>query len=524
MKAREKAEVFKKANRDVAETAAEKSFVLLKNENETLPISKNVKEVAVIGDLANNKKEMNGNWTGDGQPGDPVTVLEALKAKFPKMKIRYEKGCDAYCNTDEDFKKAVDAAKNADFTILVIGESADMSAEASSRSDISLPGMQTDLVKQIHQTGKPYAVVLMNGRPLTINWLAENSPAILETWFAGTEAGNAIVDTLFGDANPGGKLPVSFPRSVGQIPIYYNHKNTGRPFLADQKYTSKYLDISNEPLYPFGFGLSYTKFELKNLRLDKLQIKPTENVKVSIDVTNRGKVAGDEVVQLYIHDIAATVTRPVRELRGFKRITLQPKEMQTVEFTLTPQDLTFLDRDLKPVLEPGEFQVIVGTSSDNGLQSTFEVVNLSARPPTGQPRALDLEIDAAPKTPVPTAAISAQDDAFLEDVSKRSFMFLWDHTNPKNGLTLDRSGTDGTRKPESHRSYNIASIAASGFALTGYCIAADRGWIPRDQLKERTRNTLDFFANKAYNKERLVLSLARLRNRRTALEQRDFLD
>ncbi len=494
----EEREVFKQANRDTAKIAAEKSFVLLKNENETLPISKTIKEVAVIGDLANNKSEMNGNWTGDGKPTDPITVLEALKAKFPKMKVRYEKGCDAYCTTDEGFKAAVVAAKDSDFTIIVAGEAGAMSAEASSRSDISLPGMQTDLVKQIHATGKPYAVVLMNGRPLTINWLAENSPAILETWFAGTEAGSAIVDTLFGDANPGGKLPVSFPRSVGQIPIYYNHKSTGRPFLAEQKYTSKYLDISNEPLYPFGYGLSYTKFDLKNLRLDKLQSKPTENVKVSIDVTNRGKVAGDEVVQLYIHDIAATVTRPVRELRGFKRITLQPKEMQTVEFMLTPDDLKFYDRDLKWILEPGEFQVIVGTSSDNGLQSIFEVVNTLARPPTSQKS--ELEIDPAPKTPVPTARISAEDDAFLEDVSKRSFMFLWDHTNPKNGLTLDRSGADGTRKPEGHRSYNIASLAASGFALTGYCIAADRGWIPKDQLRTRTRNTLDFFANKAFNK------------------------
>ena len=380
---REKAEVFNRSNRDYAKISAEKSFVLLKNEDETLPISKAVKTVAVIGDLANNKKEMNGNWTGDGQPTDPITVLEALKAKFPNMKVRFEKGCDAYCTTSEGFKAAVDAAKSADFTILVVGESGDMSAEASSRSDINLPGMQTDLVRHIHAVGKPYAVVLMNGRPLTINWLAENSPAILETWFAGTEAGSAIVDTLFGDANPGGKLPITFPRSVGQIPIYYNHKNTGRPYSAENKYTSKYLDIPNTPLYPFGYGLSYTKFELSNLRLDKLQIKPTENVKVTIDVTNSGKFAGDEVVQLYIHDIAATVTRPVRELRGFQRITLQPKETRTVEFTLAPKDMTFFDRDLKPTIEPGEFQVIVGTSSDNGLQSIFEVGSTMARPPTG---------------------------------------------------------------------------------------------------------------------------------------------
>jgi beta-glucosidase len=495
---REKREVFKKANRDYAKIAAEKSFVLLKNEDETLPISKDIKSVAVIGELANNKKEMNGNWSGDGQPTDPITVLEALKQKYPNLKVNYAKGCDAYCKTDEEFGAAVNAAKNSDFTVLVIGESSAMSAEAASRSEIDLPGMQTELVKQIHATKKPYAVVLMNGRPLTINWLAENSPAILETWFAGTMAGNAIVDTLFGDANPGGKLPVSFPRSVGQIPVYYNHKNTGRPFLADQKYTSKYLDISNQPLYPFGHGLSYTRFSLSNLRLNKLKIKPTENLKVMVNLKNTGKVAGDEVVQLYIHDFVASVTRPVRELRGFKRITLQPKQEQTLEFTLTPKDLEFLGRDLKTVLEPGEFQVIVGTSSDNGMQSVFEVVdpnnpNVSYQENYG-------DIPEAPKTPRPTAKISKEDDAFLEDMSKRSFLYFWEHTNPKNGLTLDRVGKDGTRKPEGHRAYNIASTAASGFALTSYCIAADRGWADKNEIIQRTRNALDYFANKAFNK------------------------
>ena len=494
---REKAEVFKRANRDYAKIAAEKSFVLLKNENRTLPIKKDTKEIAVIGALADSKIDMNGNWAGDGKPEDAITVLEALKQKYPRAKIRYEIGCDAKCENAEGFKKASDAARDSDFTILVVGESAEMSGEASSRSEIGLPGKQLDLVKTIHAAGKPYAVVLMNGRPLTINWLAENSPAILETWFAGTEAGNAIVDTLFGDANPGGKLTVSFPRSVGQIPIYYNHKTTGRPFLAENKYTSKYLDVSNEPLYPFGYGLSYTEFQLDNLRLDKLQIKPTESVKVSADVTNRGKVAGDEVVQLYIRDLAATVTRPVRELRGFKRVTLQPGEKQTVEFNLTPKDLEFLDRNLKPVLEPGEFQVIVGTSSDNGMQSVFEVID-PVKPIVS--KAEVGEIEPAPKNPIPTANISAEDSVFLEDLSKRSFRYLWENTNPKNGLTLDRAGTDGTRKPVGHRSYNIASLAASGFALTSNCIAADRGWVTKAEAIERTRNALDFFANRAFHK------------------------
>lgn len=492
----EKAEVFKKEYRDFAKVSAEKSFVLLKNENETLPISKNIRSVAVIGELATNKREMNGNWTGDGQPDDPITVVEALKQKYPNLKVNYAKGCDAYCKTDEEFAAAVNAAKTSDFTIMVIGESSDMSAEAASRSEIDLPGLQTELVKQIHATGKPYTVVLMNGRPLTINWLAENSPAILETWFAGTMAGPAIVDTLFGDANPGGKLTVTFPRSVGQIPIYYNHKNTGRPFLAEQKYTSKYLDISNEPLYPFGFGLSYTTFNLKNLRLDKLKIKKGEDIRVSVDVKNTGKVAGDEVVQLYIHDVAASVTRPVRELRGFERLTLQPNQMRTIEFILTPTDLEFFGRDLKPVIEPGEFQVIVGTSSDNGLQSVFEVVDNTNQ----LSEDANTVIDPAPKMAQPTAGISKEDDVFLEDMSKRAFLFFWENTNPKNGLTLDRVGTDGKKKTKEHRSYNIASSAASGFALTANCIAAERGWHPKAEIRQRTKNTLNFFANKAFNK------------------------
>ncbi len=493
---REKSEVFKKENRDYAKIAAEKSFVLLKNEGETLPISKNVKSIAVIGDLANNKSEMNGNWTGDGQPNDPVTVLQALRQKYPKKTVRFEQGCDAYCSNRDGFEAAEAAARDSDFTILVIGEAAAMSGEASSKSNIDLPGLQTELARAIHATGKPYAVVLMNGRPLTINELAKNAPAILETWYAGTMAGPAIVDTLFGDANPGGKLPVTFPRTVGQIPIYYNHKNTGRPFLAAQKYTSKYLDVSNEPLYPFGYGLSYTNFKLSKLRLDKLKIKPTENVKVSIEIKNTGKVEGDEVVQLYIHDIAATVTRPVRELRGFRRVTLKAGEVRTVEFTLTPLDLEFFDRELKPVIEPGEFQVIVGTSSDNGLRSVFEVLDPDG--PAGP--IADIEPVPAPAQPQPAAGISPEDDVFLEDMSKRSFAYFWENTNPKNGLTLDRVGKDGTQKPAGHSSYRIASIAASGFALTGYCIAAERGWAPKQQIIERTRNTLRFFADRAFNK------------------------
>lgn len=376
----EKQVVFNAEHRKFAREVAAKSFVLLKNERETLPINKRTKEIAVIGSLANDKKNMNGNWTGDGRPEDPITVLEGLKNKLGNaVKLRYEVGCDTKCEDTSGFQKAVDAAKDSDFTILVIGEDGDTSAEASSRTNLDLPGKQLDLVKEIHATGKPYAVVLMNGRPLTINWVAENSPAILETWFAGTEAGNAIADTLFGDANPGGKLPVTFPRSVGQIPIYYNALPTGRPvgIDSDAKYSSKYIDSPNTPLYPFGFGLSYTKFNITNLRLDKNQIKPTENVKVSVNVENTGTRDGAEVVQLYIHDVVASVSRPVRELKGFQRIVLKKGEKRTIEFTLTPKDLSFIGQDLRLTLEDGDFKVYVGNSSDANLTETFTVSRIA---------------------------------------------------------------------------------------------------------------------------------------------------
>ena len=495
---REQREVFKQANCDTAKLAAEKSFVLLKNEKETLPISKSVDEIAVIGALADNKAEMNSNWAGDGQPNDPITVLEALRQKFPRTKVRYEAGCDPVCEDTSGFAKAVDAAKNSDFTILVLGESQAMSGEASSRSNIDLPGRQLELVKAIHATGKPYAVVLITGRPLTINWLAENSPAVLLAWFPGTMAGPAIVDTLFGDSNPGGKLPITFPRSVGQIPIFYNQKRTGRPFDASNKYTSKYLDIPNTPLYPFGYGLSYTQFRLSDLKLDKMQILPNGSVKVSAEVENIGKRMGDEVVQLYISDVAASVTRPVKELRGFKRVTISPGEKQRVDFTLSPKELQFLDRTFNPVVEPGEFIVYVGTSSDNGLQTTFEVVDKIASRPVS--KAENITPEPAPSGAVPTAQVSDEDEAFLDDLQRKTFQFFWDHSDANTGLTLDRSRTDGTPPQPGESHYNVATIAATGFALSGYCIAADRGWVTREQAKTRARNTLDFFANRQEHK------------------------
>jgi len=260
--------------------------------------------------------------------------------------------------------------------IMAIGEAAEMSGEASSRSLLDLPGRQLDLVKAVQAAGKPVVIVLMNGRPLTISWLAQNSPAILETWFAGTQAGNAIADVLFGDVNPGGKLPVTFPRSLGQVPLYYNHMNTGRPPNPDSKWNSKYIDIDWTPLFPFGYGLSYTQFALSNLQLSARNIQPDGKLTVTVEVQNTGRRAGDEVVQLYIRDVAASRTRPVKELKGFQRVSLEPGGKRQLTFTLTPAELGFYNQDMHFVVEPGVFNVMVGDSSADPkeLQSSFEVL------------------------------------------------------------------------------------------------------------------------------------------------------
>jgi beta-glucosidase len=270
--------------------------------------------------------------------------------------------------------EAVRAARDADFVIVAVGETADMSGEAASRTSLDLPGRQLELLQAIHQTGKPYAVVLMNGRPLSINWAAENSPAILEAWFPGTRGGEAVADALFGDYNPGGKLPVTFPRNAGQAPFYYNQTTTGRP-PTGEKYTSKYLDVPVAPLYPFGHGLSYTTFRLSNLRTSAPRINTAGSVEVSVDVENTGRREGDEVVQLYVRDVAASRVRPVKALKGFRRVTLQPGERRTLTFRLTPAELGFYDEALRFAVEPGAFKVMAGRSSADPemLEAGFEV-------------------------------------------------------------------------------------------------------------------------------------------------------
>jgi len=370
---RERAAIYSNANVAAARELAARSLVLLKNDKNILPLAKTIRSIAVIGPLADSQKDVIGSWTGDGVPGDAVTLLQGIRSKVPQAKINYVKGCDVDCPDAVGLEEAMGAAKESDVAIIALGESAEMSGEAASRSSLDLPGHQADLVKAIQASGKPVVVVLMNGRPLSISWIAENTPAILETWFAGSQAGNAIADVLFGDVNPGGKLPVTFPRAVGQVPIYYNHMNTGRPSDAKNKYTSKYLDIPWTPLFPFGYGLSYTQFKITNLQLSAVRIRPDGKLTVSVDVENVGARAGDEVVQLYIRDVAASVTRPVKELKGFQRITLRAGEKKRVEFTLGPKDLGFYDRTMNFVVEPGEFRAMVGANSEDVIEAKFQV-------------------------------------------------------------------------------------------------------------------------------------------------------
>lgn len=372
--ARERAVLFSSANVAAAREIAARSMVLLKNEKDVLPLARSVRSIAVIGPLADSQKDMIGSWTGDGKAEEAITLLQGLKAKLPQAKINYAKGCEIGCETADGFEDAVRAASESDVVILAVGESAEMSGEAASRTSLDLPGRQLDLVKVVQDTGKPTVVVLMNGRPLTINWIAENTPAILETWFAGTQGGNAIADVLFGDVNPGGKLPVTFPRAVGQIPLYYNHFNTGRPPDINSKYTSKYLDLPWTPLFPFGYGLSYTQFKITNLQLSASRIPANGKLTVSVDVENVGKRAGDEVVQLYIRDVAASMTRPVKELKGFERVRLEPGMKRRVEFALNPEQLGFYNRKMSFVVEPGDFKVMVGPNSQDLIETSFQVV------------------------------------------------------------------------------------------------------------------------------------------------------
>jgi beta-glucosidase len=371
-------------DRLAARTAAARSMVLLKNDGPTLPLDPS-KSTAVIGPLGNDQHDMLGPWAGQGHDDEAVSVLDGIKAQATGP-VTFAEGCTMIdkdppdnspadeCASNADFGAAVAAANAADQVVLALGETRGQSGEAESRSQIDLPGLQQDLIDAIKATGKPFAVVLFNGRPLTLSKVDASAKAILEAWFPGTEAGNAVADVLFGKVNPGGKLPATFPRALGQVPIYYNHEPTGRPCDPGVKWNSRYRDIpSCDPQYPFGFGLSYTTFKVDNLGLDKSSVSRKGTVKVTFDVTNTGTRAGDDVAQLYIHDPVASISQPVRRLRGFQRVTLNPGKSETVSFNLDASDFGFYDNSGKFVVEPGRIDVYAGDSSTADLTKSFDV-------------------------------------------------------------------------------------------------------------------------------------------------------
>lgn len=360
-------------HREAAREVAEKSIVLLRNEGTLLPLSKDVATIALIGPFIEDSGEMLGSWHAAGRPEDvTATIARAIRGEVsPETTVLLAQGTGLLEGPDSEIERAVATARLADVVIAFLGEGGKMSGEARSRVSLAMQGRQEELLKAVVATGKPVVLVVKSGRPLTIEWAAENVPAIVYGWFLGTEAGPALANVLFGDVNPSGKLPVTMPRSVGQIPIYYNHLRTGRPATENQ-YTSKYIDSPNEPLWPFGYGLSYTKFHYDDLTVSAESIDANGSLTVSAQIENRGSRAGEEIVQLYVADPVASVSRPVRELKGFQRIALAPGERRRVSFTLTPDMLSFW-KDDGWVVEPGRFNVWIAPGSQAGLEGSFEL-------------------------------------------------------------------------------------------------------------------------------------------------------
>ena len=365
-----------------ARDVAKKSIVLLKNEGNLLPLQKNGQKIALIGPLADDKNSPLGNWRLAAIDSSAVSVLEGLRVYYPNNELVYTQGVNlvsgisqfhAPCEINNDdstgMAEAVAIAKNTDVVVMVLGEFGLQSGEGRSRSEIGLPGLQQQLLEAVYAVNKNIVLVLANGRPLAIPWAAEHIPAILETWHLGSQSGHAIAEVLLGDYNPSGKLPMTFPRSVGQIPIYYNYKSTGRPWPQDIVFWSHYTDQSNTPLFAFGHGLSYTTFEYSDLKIN--QPVDSSIVEVNITIKNTGKQKGTETIQLYIRDKVASITRPVQELKGFHQLSLAPGEHQKVTFILTEKELGFYNNQGKYIVESGDFEVMVGGSSDNTIKTIF---------------------------------------------------------------------------------------------------------------------------------------------------------
>nr|WP_294930768.1 beta-glucosidase BglX [uncultured Flavobacterium sp.] len=383
---REKATIGNKANNDGVLDMAKKSIVLLKNNKNLLPLKKSGQKIALIGALANDKNSPLGSWRIAAEDNTAVSVLEGMQ-QYKDNQLVFEKGADLivgkatflneviFNTTDKSgFEAAKTAAINADVVVMVLGENGFQSGEGRSRTNLDLPGLQQELLEEIYKVNPNIVLVLNNGRPLTIPWAAEHIPTIVEAWHLGTQTGNAVAQVLYGDYNPSGKLPISFPRNVGQVPIYYNNYSTGRPTNADGNvFWSHFSDVEKTPQFPFGFGLSYTTFEYKNLKINKTSFAKNEAVKITVEVTNSGNYDGKEVVQLYIHDDVASIARPVKELKGFELIDLKKGETKTVIFTLTEKELGFYNNEGNYLVESGTFKIMVGGSSDKGLEGGFEI-------------------------------------------------------------------------------------------------------------------------------------------------------
>ena len=362
---RERQEILSAANKEAARELVRKSLVLLKNDNKLLPLSKQLGRIAVIGPMADNPDDMLGEWRAKGDPSDTVTLIQGIRSKLDVgSEVLYARGAGFTGNDKSGFAEAYRVAEQSDVVIMAIGESGAMSGEAHSRANIDIPGVQEELFMHLKSLGKPIVVVLFNGRPLVLTDLVQNADTILEAWLPGTEGGNGIADVLFGDYNPAGRLTMSFPYAVGQIPVYYAHKNTGRPNTdSSQRYQSRYIDIPNEPLFPFGYGLSYTEFSYGPLSVNRAKFSSSQTLKVSVPITNLGSYDGEEVVQLYLRDLVASVTRPVKELKGFQKVFIKSGETKRVEFTLSKDQLSFVGQDLKAQIELGEFDVMIGPDS-----------------------------------------------------------------------------------------------------------------------------------------------------------------
>lgn len=477
-------EIYTQAHRNTARKIAAESFVLLKNQQELLPLKKSGK-IAVIGPLANTRSNMPGTWSVAVDLTQPTTLVEGIQEVAGKnARVLYAKGSNLTADAElekratmfgrelgrdgrsdkELLNEALKVACQSDVIVAALGESSEMSGEASSRTDLNLPDVQKELLAELAKTGKPVVLVVFTGRPLTLTWEEKQIPAILNVWFGGTEAAPAIADVLFGDVNPSGKLTMSFPQHVGQSPLFYNHKNTGRPLGEGrwfEKFRSNYLDVSNDPLYPFGFGLSYTNFAYSPIRISDAPLRMNGILTATVTLTNNGKRDGQETVQLYIRDVVGSVTRPVKELKGFQKVFLKAGESKEISFRITPELLKFYNYDLDYVCEPGEFHVMIGGNSRDTQLATFTLLEEE----------------------------KISDEALLDSVQRRTFNYFWNGAEPVSGMARERLNMDGNY-PLNDK--HIITSGGSGFGIMAIIAGIDRQYVTREEGLERMEKMVSF--------------------------------